>query len=49
MSEFSTFIASVEWIVLGLLFLHILRKWNRKFSELYDDLKEEIKKMEYEE
>ena len=35
-------IASVLWIVLGVCFFFGLRKWNKRFSELHDELKEEI-------
>lgn len=35
-------IASVLWIVLGVCFFFGLRKWSKRFSELYDKLKEEI-------
>ena len=35
-------IASVLWIVLGVCFFFGLRKWSKRFSELYDELKEEI-------
>ena len=34
-------IASVLWIVLGVCFFFGLRKWSKRFSELYDELKEE--------
>ena len=34
-------IASGLWIVLGVCFFFGLRKWNKRFSELYDKLKEE--------
>lgn len=35
-------IASVLWIVLGVYFFFGLRKWSKRFSELYDELKEKI-------
>ena len=35
-------IAEIEWIVLGVLVLLRLRHWNRRFSELYDELRNEI-------
>ena len=35
-------IASVLWIVLGVCFFFGLRKWGKRFSELYDKMKEEI-------
>jgi hypothetical protein len=36
-------IASGLWIVLGVYCFFGLRKWNKRFSELYDELKEEMK------
>ena len=42
MSDLMTIIAALEWIALGFLYLHGLRKWNKKFSDLYDELKKEI-------
>lgn len=35
-------IASVLWIVLGVCFFFGLRKWSKRFSKLYGELKEEI-------
>lgn len=35
-------VASILWIVLGVCFFFGLRKWSKRFSELYDKLKEEI-------
>ena len=40
MSDILTTIAAVEWIVVGCLFLWRLRHWNRRFSELYDELRD---------
>ena len=42
MSDILTTIAAVEWIVAGCLFLRRLRYWDRRFSELYDELRKEI-------
>lgn len=36
-------IASGLWIVLGVYGFFVLRQWNKRFSELYDELKEEVK------
>ncbi|MFR5994140.1 MAG: hypothetical protein ACLUF9_01145 [Oscillospiraceae bacterium] len=36
-------IASGLWIVLGVYFFFWIRKWNKRFSELYDELKEGMK------
>lgn len=35
-------IASGLWIVLGVLFYFCLRKWGKRFRELYEKLKEEL-------
>lgn len=35
-------IASGLWIVLGVYCFFGLRKWNKRFSELYDELKWEV-------
>lgn len=35
-------IAAVEWIVAGVLFCRMVRKWDIKFCELHEQLKEEI-------
>ena len=35
-------IASGLWIVLGVYCFFGLRKWNKRFSELYDELKHEM-------
>lgn len=35
-------IASGLWIVLGVYCFFGLRKWNKRFSELYDELKREV-------
>lgn len=40
MADVFTIIASVEWIALGLIVLWKLKRWNKSFQELYDDMKE---------
>lgn len=35
-------IASGLWIVLGVYCSFVLRTWNKRFSELYDELKKEV-------
>ena len=35
-------IASGLWIVLGVYCFFGLRRWNKRFSELYDKLKREV-------
>lgn len=34
-------IAASLWIVVGIQFLVWLKKWNKKFRDLYDELKED--------
>lgn len=34
-------LASALWIVIGIQVLVWLKHWNKKFSDLYDELKEE--------
>lgn len=36
-------IASGLWIVLGVYIFFGPRKWSKRFSELYDELEEEVK------
>lgn len=42
MADIMTIIAAVEWIALGLHVLWKLKKWNKAFQDLYDDLKENM-------
>lgn len=42
MADTLTVIAAVEWIVAGILFLRMVRKWDGAFHELHEQLKEEI-------
>jgi len=42
MADILTVVAAIEWIVAGALFFWGLRRWNKKFEELYEQLKEEI-------
>ena len=41
MDDILMFVASVEWIGLGLLVLWKLKGWNRKMEELYEDMKKQ--------
>lgn len=36
-------LASALWIVIGIQFIVWLKNWNKKFSDLYDELKQEVK------
>ena len=42
MADIMQLIACIEWIALGALVLWRLRWWNKKFSELYEELRKEI-------
>ena len=44
MADILTIIAAVEWMVLGLIVLWKLKKWNKSFQDLYDDLKEDMER-----
>lgn len=44
MTDILKIIAAVEWMVLGLIVAWKLRKWNKAFQDLYDDLKEDVEK-----
>ena len=41
MADIMMFVASVEWIVLGILTFWKLRGWNKKMDELYEDMKKQ--------
>ncbi len=43
MSEWITMIAELLWIALGIIFFIGMRRWNKRFSTLYDELEEQIK------
>lgn len=42
MAEILQDIASTLWIVLAILVFVELRRWNKWFSDLYDELKKQI-------
>lgn len=44
MADIMMLIAAVEWIAIGLLVLWKLKKWNKVFQNLYDDLKEDMER-----
>ena len=41
MSDVLTLIAAIEWIALGVLVLYRLSRWYKKFTELYDERKQD--------
>ena len=42
MSELLKFITEIEWIALGIIFFVGLLRWNKRLSELYDELRNTI-------
>ena len=36
-------IAATAWLALSMYAFFSMRKWNRRFSELYEELKREVK------
>lgn len=45
MAETLKMIASIEWMAIGVLVLFGIRKWNKRFSKLHDELKKGIEEM----
>ena len=43
MGDILQFVASMEWIALGIICFVKLRKWNKRFSELHDELLKTIR------
>ena len=41
MADILIIIATIEWIALGLLVLWKLKRWNKVFQDLYDELKKD--------
>lgn len=37
MADVVVLIAAVAWLVLAIVQANVIAKWNKKFSELYDD------------
>lgn len=42
MADVMQLTASLEWIVLGIVCLWGMRKWNKKFKHLYEELRRKI-------
>lgn len=42
MAETMQLIAGIEWIALGIIVYWRIRRWNRRFGELYDELQKDI-------
>lgn len=38
-------VASCLWIVLAIIMFFGIKKWNKRFSELYDELQKDIKEV----
>ena len=43
MGDVLQFVASMEWIALGIIVFVKLQKWNKRFSELHDELLKTIR------
>ena len=41
-ADLLTSIAAVAWLILAMYAFFSMRKWNRRFGELYEELKWEI-------
>ena len=39
--ELTIYAALAEWLILGVILLVDIRRWNKKFGELYDKMLEE--------
>ena len=39
--ELASYAALAEWLILGVILLVGIRRWNKRFGELYDKLLEE--------
>jgi len=42
MADLMVNVAAFAWLILSVMFLRGLRKWDKKFSDLYEDLRREI-------
>lgn len=42
MSDIMTLIAAIEWIAVGIVCFIGLRRWNKRFAALYDELKKMV-------
>lgn len=42
MADIMQLIAGIEWIVLGIIVYWCIRRWNRRFGELYDELQKDM-------
>jgi hypothetical protein len=44
MADTMQLIASLEWIALGIIVFHRVKRWNKKFEELYGELQEDMER-----
>lgn len=42
MADLLEFVDAVLWLILALILFRDLRKWNKQFQNLYDELKKEV-------
>lgn len=43
MAELLELVDAILWLLLVLILFRDLRKWNKRFQELYDELEREVK------
>lgn len=44
MADTMQLIASLEWLALGIIVFIGMRRWNKRFGELYDELQEDMER-----
>lgn len=42
MADVLEFVDAILWLLLALILFRDLHKWNKRFQELYDELKKEV-------
>lgn len=46
MADLMQFISSVVWLALAVIVFLRLRQWNKQFSAMYDELKQQIEELD---
>lgn len=44
MADTIKLVASIEWLALGIIVYWLLKKWDRRFSDLYKEMKEDMER-----
>ena len=44
MADTMQLIASIEWLALGIIVFLILKRWSKRFVELYEELQEDMER-----